>query len=145
MLRVLDGVLSGRAASYNRPRILQQGCCMKKNISSFLKFLLASFVFSVALLFLLAFLLYRFHLSDSIVSAGVIVIYVVSNFLAGFLAGKTKGQQKYLWGLGIGAAYFAVLLLVSFVSGQSPSDIGQNFVMTMFLCLASGMLGGMVS
>lgn len=118
---------------------------MKKNISAFLKFLLASFVFSVALLFLLAFLLYRFHLSDSIVSAGVIVIYVVSNFLAGFLAGKTKGQQKYLWGLGIGAAYFAVLLLVSFVSGQSPADIGQNFVMTMFLCLASGMLGGMVS
>ncbi len=118
---------------------------MKKYISAFLKLLLASFVFSVALLFLLAFLLFKFHLSDTVVSAAIVVIYVVSNFLAGFLAGKTMGTQKYLWGLCLGAAYFVVLLIVSFVSGQSVTEIGQSFMMTMFLCLASGMLGGMLS
>lgn len=118
---------------------------MKKYILSFLKLLMASFVMSVAMLFLLAFLLFKFHLSDNVVSAAVVVIYVVSNFLAGFLAGKTMGQQKYLWGLGLGAAYFGVLWLVSVISGQSPSEIGNGFAMTMFLCLASGMLGGMVS
>lgn len=118
---------------------------MKKYILPFLKFLFVSFLLSVVLLFFLAFLLFKFHLSDTIVAAAVIAIYVLSNFLAGFLAGKTMGQQKYLWGLGIGAAYFCVLWIVSVLSGQSPEEIGQGVVMTIFLCLASGMLGGMVS
>lgn len=118
---------------------------MKRYILSFLKFLLVSFLLSVAMLFLLAFLLFKFHLSDTVVSAAVIVIYVLSNFLAGFLAGKTMGQQKYLWGLGLGLAYFGVLWGVTLLSGQSPEEIGQGFAMTLFLCLASGMLGGMVS
>ncbi len=118
---------------------------MKRNILSFLKFLFVSFFISVLLLFLLAFLLFKFHLSDTVVSAAVVAIYVLSNFLTGFLAGKTMGQQKYLWGLGIGGAYFCVLLLVSVLSGQMFSEIGQGFAMTLFLCLASGMLGGMVS
>lgn len=118
---------------------------MKKYILSFLKLLMASFVLSVAMLFLLAFLLFKFHLSDAVVSGAVIVIYVLSNFLAGFLAGKTMGQQKYLWGLALGAAYFCVIWMVSVISGQSPEEIGHGFAMTLFLCLASGMLGGMVS
>lgn len=118
---------------------------MKRYILSFLKFLVASFFISVAMLFLLAFLLFKFHLSDTVVSAAVIVIYVLSNFLAGFLAGKTMGQQKYLWGLGLGAAYFGILLAVTVLTGQSPEEIGQGVAMTLFLCLASGMLGGMVS
>lgn len=118
---------------------------MKKHILSFLKFLLVSFLVSVVLLFLLAFLLFKFHLSDSVVSAAVVVIYVLSNFLSGFLAGKTMERQKYLWGLALGAAYFAVLWAVSAMSGQSPEEIGHGFAMTLFLCLASGMLGGMIS
>lgn len=118
---------------------------MKKYLLPFLKFLFVSFLLSVLLLFLLAFLLFKFHLSDTIVSAAVVAIYVLSNFLAGFLAGKTMGQQKYLWGLGIGAAYFCVLWFASAFTGQSAGEIGQGYVMTLFLCLASGMLGGMVS
>ena len=118
---------------------------MKRYILPFLKFLVVSFVISVALLFLLAFLLFKFHLSDTVVSAAVIVIYVLSNFFAGFLAGKTMERQKYLWGLGLGAAYFGVLWIVTVLTGQSPEEIGHGFAMTLFLCLASGMLGGMVS
>lgn len=110
-----------------------------------MKFLFVSFLLSVMLLFLLAFLLYKFHLSDTVVSAAVIGIYVLSNFFAGFLAGKTMGQQKYLWGLGLGGAYFCLLSLASLCCGRPPEEIGQGFAVTLFLCLASGMLGGMVS
>ena len=118
---------------------------MKKYILSVLKFLFVSFLMSVALLFLLAFFVFKFHWSDTVVSAAVIVIYVLTNFLAGFLAGKTMGQQKYLWGLALGTAYFGVLWIVSVLSGQSPEEIGRGFAMTLFLCSASGMLGGMLS
>ena len=97
------------------------------------------------LLCLLAFLLYKFRLSDTVVSAAVVAIYIISVFVAGFLAGKTMEKQKYLWGLCIGGAYFGVLLLVSLLCGQSPGNIGGDFVTTLLLCTAGGMLGGMVS
>ncbi len=118
---------------------------MKKYVSVFLKLLLAAYVFSVGLLLLLAFLLYKFHLSEEIVTAAVVAIYIISTFMSGFLAGKRIGHQKYLWGLLIGAAYFIVLVIVSFCMKQSLGQMGQSTLMTMFLCLASGMLGGMVS
>ena len=118
---------------------------MKKQVGSFLKFLFVAFFISVGMLFLLAYLLDRFHLSSTIVAAGITAVYVLSNFLTGFLAGKTKGQRKYLWGLTLGIAYFAVLFAVSTLCGHSPmKDVG-NFWLTMFLCPASGMLGGMLS
>lgn len=118
---------------------------MKKHIGSFLKFLLVAFLISMGMLFLLAYLLYRFRLSATIVAAGITAVYVIANFLTGFLAGKTKGQRKYLWGLGLGGAYFAVLFAVSVLSGRSPMEDMGNFMLTMFLCPASGMLGGMLS
>lgn len=118
---------------------------MKAYIGTFLKLLLASFVFSVALLFVLAFFLFKFHLTDNVVTVCIILIYVISNFLSGFLAGKTMGRRKYLWGLGLGIAYFTVLCIVSFVVKQTFGALGQDFFMTMILCLCSGMLGGMVS
>ncbi len=118
---------------------------MKTYIGTFLKLLLASFLFSIVLLLLLAFLFYKFYLSDDVITVSIILIYVISNFLSGFLAGKTMGRRKYVWGLGLGAAYFIVLCLVSFAVKQSFADLGQDFLMTMILCLGSGMLGGMVS
>lgn len=118
---------------------------MKKYIGIFLKLLIVSYFITGALLLLLAFLLYKFHLSDGMVSGGIILIYILSTFFTGFLAGKGIGHQKYLWGLLLGGAYFGVLVIVSLCVNRSPADIAQNFLITLFLCLASGMLGGMLS
>ena len=118
---------------------------MKKYISTFLKLLLAVFLFSTALLFLLAYLLYHFYLSDRVVAASVTIICVVSVFAGGFLAGKLAGQKKYLWGLCLGMGYFVVLLLVSMIVRQSFAPFDTGMLTTMLLCLAGGMLGGMLS
>lgn len=118
---------------------------MKKYISIFLKLVMVSYFITGVLLLFLAFLLYKFHLSDGLVSAGIILIYILSTFFTGFLAGKGIGHQKYLWGLLLGGAYFGVLVVVSLCTNKAPADIAQNFLLTMFLCLASGMLGGMLS
>jgi putative membrane protein (TIGR04086 family) len=118
---------------------------MKKRLLFFLGFLLASYFVTGLLLLLLALLLYKFRLSGTFLSGGIILIYILSSFCGGFLAGKRIGHRKYLWGLLLGAAYFAVLALVSALVGQGISGAWNNFFITLFLCLASGMLGGMVS
>ena len=118
----------------------------KKNIPVLmLKFLIAAYFITGILLILLAMLLYKFRISDGFVTAGIVVTYIVSTFLTGFLAGKRMEQQKYLWGLCIGALYFAVLAVVSLLVRQSFEQISGNFPFTLFICLASGMLGGMLS
>ena len=53
-----------------------------------LKSLLFSYILTGALLVILAFLLYKLNLSEKIVSAAIIVIYVAATFFAGFMTGK---------------------------------------------------------
>ena len=118
---------------------------MKKHISTFLKLLLAMFVFSAAFLFLLAFLLYKFRLSESVVAAVIVSIYVISTFLGGFLAGKIVKQKKYIWGFILGAAYYLVLFAVSAAMKQEGGVLNPESLWTAFLCMAGGMLGGMLS
>ena len=64
-----------------------------------LKFLITAYAITTALLLLLALFVYKCYLPDKAVNACIIVIYILSTFLAGFLSGKRIGSQKYLWGL----------------------------------------------
>ena len=63
-----------------------------------LKFLITAYAITTALLLLLALFVYKCYLPDKAVNACIIVIYILSTFLAGFLSGKRIGSQKYLWG-----------------------------------------------
>jgi len=78
-----------------------------------LKCILCSYIFTAAMLLLLAFLLYKMNLSEKMVSLGIIAIYVISTFLGGYVAGKKLQSRKFIWGLLVGAAYFLVLAAVS--------------------------------
>lgn len=111
----------------------------------FLLFLLLSYLISTMLLMLLAFLLYRFSLNESVVSVGIILIYVISNFLTAFLCGKKCKDKKFLWGLAIGSAYFVVLLLISLLMSGSVVGLGSDLFTTFLICAGSGMLGGMLA
>lgn len=103
------------------------------------------FVISGLLLLLLAMLLYKMELTESVVKVGIIVVYIVSGLLGGFCMGKIMQKQKYLWGLAAGTIYFVILFFTSVVF-KGELDINMAKVMTTFiLCAASGMAGGMVS
>lgn len=103
------------------------------------------FIISGLLLLLLALLLYKMELTESVVKIGIVVIYVVSGLLGGFLMGKIMREQKFLWGLAAGAVYFAVLFVASaLIKGGFDMDIAK-VATTLILCAASGMAGGMIS
>ena len=110
-----------------------------------LKSLLISYLLTAGLLLLLALFLYKFSLTEKIVSLCITGIYILVTFLAGFLAGKREGARKFLWGLLMGCLYFIILTLVSLIVNHGMGDLSSGFFSTLVLCAASGMLGGMLS
>ena len=114
-------------------------------ITFVLKSLLFSYLLTAGLLLLLSLLLYRFSLSERIVSISITGIYIVVTFLAGFLAGKREGSRKFLWGLMMGCLYFLILALVSLIVNDGMSSLSTSFLTVLVLCAGSGMLGGMLS
>ena len=114
-------------------------------ITFVLKSLLFSYLLTAGLLLLLSLLLYRFSLSERIVSISITGIYIVVTFLAGFLAGKREGSRKFLWGLMMGCLYFLILALVSLIVNHGMSSLSTSFLTVLVLCAGSGMLGGILS
>ena len=110
-----------------------------------IKALFLAYAVTAVLLLLLAFLLYKLQLSESVVNIGIIAIYVAACFLGGFLEGKMMKTRKFLWGGAFGLLYFAVLAIISLAVGQGFSGSSSHFVTTLILCMAGGTLGGMVS
>lgn len=120
---------------------------MKKriNVVWMLKSLLAGYMITAVLLMLLALFMYKLDLGEQKVTTGIIVIYVISTFLGGFIMGKLVGERRFFWGLTLGIVYFALLLLISIGVNHSLQSNGTNIVTTFLLCAGGGMLGGMVS
>ena len=109
------------------------------------KCLLASYLATGGALLLLALLLYRLRLSETIVNLAIIAIYALASFLAGFLTGKCAQDRRFLWGLLAGTLYFVVLALVTLAVNHAFKDFGNHFFTTLMVCAGSGMLGGMLS
>ncbi len=110
-----------------------------------MKALLASYIVTGILLFILTLLLYKFEWDEQMVTAGIIAIYVISTFAGGFILGKLKGTRKFLWGLIMGILYFLLLFLISFGVYRSFDGNATNVLTTLLLCAGGGMLGGMIA
>lgn len=108
------------------------------------KCMLTAYVLTAGLLLLLAFMLYRFGISEKVVSLCIIGIYIAVTFVAGLIAGRRAGRRKFLWGLAMGIAYYAILVIVSLIVNRGIQDVAGNMVTVFFLCAGSGMLGGMI-
>jgi putative membrane protein (TIGR04086 family) len=120
---------------------------VKKNVPvlSVLKILLMMYIITGILLLFLTLMLTKLQLSESMVSIGIVVIYVVSGFVGGLLAGKKMSNRRFVWGMIMGAAYFLVLGIGSIVFHQGLDMETSRFLTSFILCIASGMVGGMVS
>ena len=111
----------------------------------FLVFLLFAYILTTVGLIGLAFLLYKIQLSESAVTIGIILIYMFSTFFASFSCGRKIKERKFLWGLGIGASYFVILLLLSLLMNGENVNPGTNIFTSFLICTGSGMLGGMLA
>ena len=110
-----------------------------------MKCMLAAYLLTAGLLLLLALMLYRFGLSEKVVSICIILIYIAVTFLAGFIAGKRVGEKKFLWGLVMGCVYFLILMTVSLIVNRGIEEPISRMATVFMLCSGSGMLGGMLS
>lgn len=100
---------------------------------------------SAMLLFILSVVMYKMALGRKVAEIVIILVYVIAGVIGGFLMGRYMGERRFLWGLAAGAAYFFVLLAISLaVGGGQMKDMMQMFI-TMILCLASSMIGGMAA
>lgn len=107
--------------------------------------LLIMYVITGIALLVLAMLLYKFQLSENAVSIGIMVIYVISGLLGGLIAGKRMKTRRFLWGILMGAIYFLVLLAGSFLLNRGLTSDLLHVVTTLIMCMAAGMIGGMLS
>ena len=110
-----------------------------------LKCLLFSYIVTMALLAVLAFLLYKLGLGEKFVAGAIVAIYVLATVLGGMIAGKRLKNRRFLWGLFVGAAYFVILAVASVIFDQGSIQMGRSFFTTLVLCAGGGMLGGMMS
>ena len=110
-----------------------------------LKSLLVSYLITGVLLVVLAMLLYRLELNEKTVSASIVAIYVLSTLAGGFILGKLMKVKRYIWGLGLGVVYFALLLLITLGVYRGLNGDGANLLTTFILCAGGGMAGGMIS
>ena len=116
-----------------------------KIVMKVLSTLLIMYIVTGALLFLLAFLLYKMELEENIVTIGIMVIYVISGLLGGIIIGKRMKTRRFLWGIVVGAAYFLVLMIGSILMNRELTSDGLHVMMTLLMCMGAGMIGGMVS
>ena len=114
-------------------------------VACLLKSRLFSYIMTVLMLGVGAFLLYKLQLGEKAVNMAIIVIYVAATALGGFLAGKRMKSRRFLWGLLLGGAYFLILTAVSLIVGKGNIQMGSSFFTTLVLCAGGGMLGGMLS
>ena len=109
------------------------------------KVVLLEYVLTALFLLLLTVLLYRVGLSEKATFLCVRMIYVIVNLIGGLFIGKAAGSRKFLWGAIAGISYFAIISGVSILVHKGFYMEIQTAVVTFLLCLAGGLVGGMLS
>ncbi len=117
----------------------------KHKVLVILRVILMSYIVTGVLLLVLAFILYKCQISRKAVTVGVYIVYSVSTMIGGFFAGKRAENRRFMWGALAGICYFIVLSAASFVATKSFYDDGVKCALSLILCTAGGMIGGMVS
>ena len=109
-----------------------------------MKALLLSYAITGILLLGLAFLLYKLGLGESQVNLGIMVTYIISCLAGGFYMGRKGKNRRFLWGMGLGFGYAALLWAVTYLTEHSAGDL-KEAVLMFFICVLGGTLGGMLS
>lgn len=118
---------------------------MKKRLAvQMAKGVVLAYIISALVLVVLALLMYKMDLSESVVRGAIIFAYVVSCFVSGMVVSANREGRRYLWGLLQGVIYYVILLVVSMICNRAVFTQIPGILPALFLCAFGGMLGGMV-
>lgn len=118
---------------------------MGEKVVYLLKGLLFSSLITGILLLLIAFLMYRTGLSESIAAPMVVAAYILGALIGGFYFARHAAARRFLWGLLFGVAFYAVYLLVAACYGTLLSMQITEMVSMLVFSVVAGMAGGMIS
>ena len=107
--------------------------------------LLAGFSITSLGVVVLALSLLGLSVSEEMVDGGILIIYILSCFMAGRIMGKKRKTKRFLRGIFIGVMYYFVLFLASFLLGDSLEFVISDVVTSLMICSGSATLGGMLS
>ena len=110
-----------------------------------IKSLVVAYIITGIALAVLAFVIYKWNINESITNIVILAIYVIATFLGGFITGKHVKEHKFIWGFILGACYILIIYGVSMILSASLHMVSTASVLAAILCLAGGMLGGMLS
>ena len=116
-----------------------------RKMSVVVKGLIVSYAVTGLLLAALAFAVYKLGLKESVTDILIIAIYVIVTFLGAFIVGKRIKEQKFLWGLILGALYIAIITAAAIAISHTFHVTNTANVTTAVLCIGGGLLGGMLS
>lgn len=114
-------------------------------IRNIAKGLLFSYFVTAVLLLVIALFLWKWNIGVKVISGGMIAIYVLSSLVGGLYLGKKQRERKFLWGILMGVLYIFILLFAAVLTHGMAGVWGKETIFAMFICILSGMLGGMVA
>ena len=118
---------------------------MQSKLIETIKSLLFSYALTILMLLLLSLGVYLCNFNSGIVNISIILIYILTCFFGALRLGKKTVEKRFLWGILLSACYISLLLAASVIVHHSITFTSLPNLTAIFLCLASGMLGGMVS
>lgn len=117
---------------------------VKKNLSVIIKALIIGYVITGIILVILAVLLYKLHFGTTAVYIGIIIAYVTSNFVGGYLLANYFQHRRLLQGVAYAGLYFALLLVISVIAEGTMVGSIASAVKVAMLCICSAAFGSIV-
>ena len=109
------------------------------------KALLVTYIITALLLLLLALIMYKIDPPGAVISVGLILTYILSSFVGGYIMGNAKKEKRFLWGIAMGVSYFLIIFIVSIIFSKDVFGNMGSIISVLCMCGLGGMIGGMVS
>ena len=116
-----------------------------KKIGVVIRGLIVAYAVTGLLLAILAFAVFKLHLTESVTNLAIIAIYVIVTFLGAFVVGKRVKEKKFLWGFILGVLYIAIITAAAFAIAHTFRVPNTADITTVLLCVGGGLVGGMLS